>query len=178
MAHNDLIFRAAALARRAHDGQTRKFSTLPYIVHPARVAGRVLTHAIGSPVTVAAAFVHDVVEDCDYELKDIERELGTDVAQLTHELTAPSTGMSLPRAERKKLDRDFYRKVSHEGKVIKLLDRIDNVRDMFGVEDDFAQLYMVESRALGDAIGAADRDLHGELNEMIDQVLAALGLPR
>ncbi len=81
----NLVQRAFELAYVAHEGQKRK-SGEPYIIHPILVAA--ITASIsGDEVMVASALLHDVVEDTPYELEDIEREFGVDVAHIVGGLT-------------------------------------------------------------------------------------------
>jgi guanosine-3',5'-bis(diphosphate) 3'-pyrophosphohydrolase len=126
----NLILKAAAFARQAHAEQRRKYNDRPYIQHPARVAGRVAARSQATEVMVAAAFLHDVVEDTPHTLDEILTEFGPDVARLVAELTNPSKGLKSPRRERKQIDRDHLAVVSVEAKIIKLLDRIDNLQEM------------------------------------------------
>ncbi len=81
----DSTRKALSLALDAHKGQKRK-SGEPYIVHPILVA--VITAAISSDeMMVQAALLHDVVEDTDYELDDIEAMFGEDIAHMVAGLT-------------------------------------------------------------------------------------------
>lgn len=73
-------------ATKAHEGQFRKFSTTPYIVHPRHVA-KIVESFGGDENMICAALLHDVVEDCDPTHADIERVFGSDVAYLVHGMT-------------------------------------------------------------------------------------------
>lgn len=165
----NLILKAASFAEHAHRGQTRRNGT-PYVHHPMRVAGRVSMLPGTTEELVAAAWLHDVLEDTKAKLIDLETEFGPKVLKLVIELTNVSTGLALPRAERKRLDREHIAKVSVEAKRIKMLDRIDNLNDMNGYEKDFVLLYTGESKLLADAIGDADRDLKSELLMIIEKL--------
>lgn len=165
----NLILRAAAFARLAHEGQRRKYTARPYIEHPARVAGRVAAHPRATAAMVAAAFLHDVVEDTPHTLGEIEAEFGNEVAWLVAELTNPSKTSVLPRNAKKQMDCDHLATVSREAKIIKLLDRIDNLRDMMDASVGFLRLYCAESRRLAAVIGDADLDLEAELLECVAQ---------
>jgi len=169
-----LILKAARLARKAHGGQTRKHNGLPYDAHVSRVAGRVATHDIACEESVAAAFLHDVKEDTSYTFDDILTELhderAEDVLDLVRELTNPSKGSRLSRTERKCMDRDHLSNVSYEAKVIKLIDRCDNLMEILSNwtrltidEKNFVQLYVEESILLAKVIGHADERLEEEL---------------
>ena len=168
-----LILAAARFAKEAHGGQSRKFNGLPYITHPARVAGRVAIHDIASEETVAAAFLHDVMEDCGTQRTTLEDLFGDEIAKLVSELTNPSKGSPLPRGKRKKIDRDHLRTVSREAKIIKLIDRIDNLQEMHGAPNDFIEIYTAESQLLKGAIGDADPKLSQELSDAIDNIVNA-----
>jgi len=83
--NSEIINRALTLAKKAHQGQTRK-SGEPYIIHPILVA--VFTAMISNDETmIASALLHDVVEDTDYTLEELRDEFGKDVALLVDGLT-------------------------------------------------------------------------------------------
>jgi len=159
-----------------HEGQKRKYSGDSYFVHPLRVAIAVIRHDIASPETVAAALLHDVLEDTEYRITDLDSRFGSKVGMLVDELTNKTHGLKLPRAERKLMDRERLEKVSHEARVIKLIDRIDNLSDgwMEGAENQFKALYCDESELLLNSIGHADQGLKQELMKAIDKVRSLL----
>ena len=161
------ILKAAQFAREAHKNQRRKYSGRPYIEHPGRVAARVAIHPCATETMVIAAWLHDVVEDTGVELTEISDLFGAEVAALVGELTNPSKGSSAPRRERKAQDRDQLAQASREAKIIKLLDRIDNLNELAGAPSEFASTYSEESRLLAEAIGDADYNLKQELLAMI-----------
>lgn len=154
--------RAKAFAESAHEGQFRKYTGQPYFSHPARVAAEVFRMGFQSQM-VAAAFLHDVVEDCGVWIETIESEFGLPVASLVFELTNKTKEMKLPRAERKRIDRQFLRYASPQAKIIKLIDRIDNLSEMDGAPQDFKLLYSRESILLADVIGHVHPDLEVRL---------------
>jgi plasmid maintenance system antidote protein VapI len=78
---NELIEKGKEFATKAHEGQTRKTSGAPYIGHPLHVA-KILQDAGMSPVVVVAGFLHDVVEDTDIKMEDIQKEFGNEVTDL------------------------------------------------------------------------------------------------
>ena len=161
------IMRAAAFADQSHKGQVRKYTGQPYILHPARVAGRSMLLQNASEDVVCAAWLHDVPEDCDVSLERLLRYFSTEAVGLVSWLTNPSKGSNAPRAVRKKMDRDHIAAAPLEARQLKLLDRIDNIREMGGAEPDFARLYAKESGLLLDAIGHSDESLASELHECI-----------
>src|SRR5690606_38890864 len=82
-------------------GQKRKYTGEPYILHPMSVAGIVATTPFATKTMIAAALLHDVVEDTTYTLKDIEDRFGKEVARLVDWLTDLSTPADGNRAKRK-----------------------------------------------------------------------------
>lgn len=148
-----LILRAAALAVRAHEGQKRKYNGRPYVTHPARVAGRVGLLPEATEEMVAAAYLHDVLEDTLVTKHEIELETNVQVGYYVDWMTNKSKGLNLPRAERKAMDRKRLREAPFEIKQIKLIDRIDNLSEMTRAKDDFKKLYAEESILLAEAIG-------------------------
>jgi len=144
---NDLIERAMAFAEEAHKGQVRKYNGQPYFTHPARVAKR-LENLGFWPEMVAAGYLHDVVEDCGVKIEEIRSLFGDKVADLVLGLTNPSKGLKASRAERKKIDREHLATQTKNVKIIKLVDRIDNIREMNDADTDFKLLYAKETLLL------------------------------
>lgn len=122
-----VLERVVRAAFQAHDGQKRKDGA-PYIVHPLRVATCVVEE-LGAKDTdlVAAALLHDTVEDTELTLEAVEALAGPRVRALVDLLTKPDIQ---PKDE---LDRVYFKKLG-EGdagaSVVKCADRIDNLRDM------------------------------------------------
>lgn len=162
-----LIFKAAQFAARAHEGQLRKVTGTPYVYHPARVAARVAVRSDATEEMVAAAFLHDVVEDTDVTCGGLVEAFGPTVAELVMELTNPSKKLDVTREEKKKVDRDHLALVSREAKIIKMLDRIDNLREMDRSDEAFARTYARESWMLVQLLADADVNLAGELKNAI-----------
>jgi GTP pyrophosphokinase len=81
----DVIRHAYAVAAEAHAGQTRRTGD-PYIAHPIAVAQILATYGLDT-ATIAAALLHDVVEDTDISLEDLERDFGEEVALLVDGVT-------------------------------------------------------------------------------------------
>lgn len=167
----DIVKSAADFARAKHDGQQRKYTGEPYFTHPSRVAAMVDARG-ATDCEIAAAYLHDVVEDCGVSLHEIKERFGQEVASLVGELTNTSKASGLPRATRKEMDRERLRSCSESAKRIKLCDRIDNLIDMAVTCDapKFAVLYAEESELLGIAIGEADELLRDELASLAVEV--------
>jgi len=172
---SNLILRAARFARKAHKGQVRKYTNVEYISHPARVAGRMAVHIQATEERVAAAFLHDTIEDTDTNFKQLETFFGRHVADLVKELTDPTcpalgdTYKSVSRADRKAVMRRSLEYAMLGTRIIKLLDRIDNLRDTpIHFSNQYIRMYLEESRLLAEVIGSADPDLKAELLEICD----------
>jgi len=158
------IIAAARYAELKHRGQLRKYTGEPYILHPARVAGIVSFLPCSTEVMVQAAWLHDVVEDCGVDIQEIYDHFGVNVAAIVDDLTNPSKKFSaLKRAESKQMDRDWISRGFPESKIIKMIDRIDNLRDYPNDNQeavDFVRdLYYDESVALFEAIYDADAEV-------------------
>ena len=146
-----LIERAKLFATAAHGalGQKRKFSGDPYIVHPEKVASIISENVDdATPEMIAAAWLHDVVEDTEILNRDIETFFGYTVSRLVYEVTNFSKKTGGNRAERKKLDREHLSKASDQGKTIKLADIIANCGDLDSAESSFSRMYINEKRDL------------------------------
>ena len=77
----NLVSRAVIFAAAAHDGQVRKGTDIPYIVHPMEAAA-IAAGLTNDPEVIAAAVLHDVVEDTGTTKNELEAEFGSRVAEL------------------------------------------------------------------------------------------------
>jgi (p)ppGpp synthase/HD superfamily hydrolase len=121
------ISRALDLASSAHQGQTRDDGT-PYVLHPIRVAIS-LTEELGliDDGLICAALLHDAVEDnADIGLQRIEADFGSRVRMVVEELTKP---VATTRADVNAVYFARLRTAAEESKLVKLMDKLDNVRD-------------------------------------------------
>lgn len=171
----NMVEQAADLARRAHAGQLRKWSEgVPYIVHPERVANKVAMLQGATEIDVAAAWLHDVIEDCGPEFKvEIQNNFPLDVYALVQELTFPTEGAEWagkPRAEKNKVRFAHMRKISNRAKRIKMVDRWDNLRDMKNAPHKLIHKTVDESYILWEICGMADVDMAKELKDTIIRV--------
>lgn len=157
-----LVTFAAQMAFAAHMGQKRKYNGLPYIEHPMRVAGRITMIEDVPDHVIAAAWLHDVKEDCrdfwDTHCSELPQEVIELVEWLTH---TSKTGehAHLNRAARKALDREQLSKAPVWAKIIKIYDRVDNLMELSRDDVGFVKLYCEESTALLNAL-ETNADLH------------------
>jgi guanosine-3',5'-bis(diphosphate) 3'-pyrophosphohydrolase len=123
------LLKASTFAARKHRDQRRKDAEAsPYINHPIEVA-EILARIGGvDDVTVLqAALLHDTVEDTQTSPDELEREFGSAVRKLVEEVTDDKT---LSKLERKRLQIEHAPHLSPRAKLIKLADKICNVRDV------------------------------------------------
>lgn len=146
----DVVTDAAAVATAAHKEQVRSYTNAPYINHCEEVVGYLLTYV--RPISteiVAAAWLHDTVEDTKILLEDIDTRFGTTIASYVELLTNDFAYSDLPskpnRRRRKALQRDRIAAAPWEVKAIKAADICSNVSDNIAVHDpDFARVYLDE----------------------------------
>ena len=122
---------AESFARQRHANLFRpNKAKQPKIIHLAEVVA--LARKIGaSENAIAAAWLHDVVEDTPTSLQEIEDLFGKDVAILVDGLTDPPDYSSKPLVDRKALQAERLRQKSDEVLIIKLCDQISNVRSVY-----------------------------------------------
>ncbi len=146
-----IIRNASIFATAAHSaiGQARKYTGDPYHVHVKNVA-EIVSEVGGSDEMVAAALLHDTVEDTKITIEMIGHHFGEVVQQYVSELTDVSMMQDGNRAERKAVDRAHTAKASPEAKTIKLADLIDNSLTIRKYALGFANVYLAEKRLLLD----------------------------
>lgn len=125
----DLILRAVAFAAHKHRDQRRKDKDAsPYINHPIALA-KVLWEEGGvrDPVVVAAALLHDTIEDTETSWQELRGEFGDEIADVVAEVTDVKW---LKSDARKRLQVSRAAHATTRAKLVKLADKICNLRDM------------------------------------------------
>jgi guanosine-3',5'-bis(diphosphate) 3'-pyrophosphohydrolase len=183
-----LVHAALEKARSAHAGQIRNGSGgMPYVEHPIAVAARLDEHGYGEEV-LAAALLHDVVEDSETSLDEIREEFGEGVAGLVGALTDDEALDSY--RERKAEHRERVRAAAGEAHAIYGSDKLTNVKALraaYEAEGDAVRDEFKVPIELKAEIWEADRDLLrekapelpflGELDEELSRLRARLEAP-
>lgn len=167
----EIIEKAKEFATKKHKGQMRKFTGAPYIDHPAAVAALVDKYG-GNPEMVAAAWLHDVVEDCGVKIIKIKDKFGPNVAKYVQELTIPPSvdkGDKKTEHIAKKLT-----KMSDEGLTIKLCDRLNNVSDFESAHPNFVSRYTPKTKYILDTLEASGRPLDRYQKMIVDEIRKAI----
>ena len=138
-----LVKDALTFATAAHAGVSRRWTGEPYITHPERVAAMLEPLGFG-PEVIAAALLHDVVEDTDATVATLAARFGPMVAALVSEVTKPVAPGN--RAARKAAYKAHLAGSSYAGASIKLADMLDNSSNVASHDAKFAALYFVEMR--------------------------------
>jgi GTP diphosphokinase / guanosine-3',5'-bis(diphosphate) 3'-diphosphatase len=141
------IGRARAFADLAHAGQRRRYSGEPYIRHLDAVVGILRAFGIASPAILAAAYLHDSVEDTKTSIADILESFGEEVAELVYWLTDAEQGK---RSLRKTMSAWRLGRAPLDAKLIKLADFIDNTGDICCKDWHFAPVYLREKNEILD----------------------------
>lgn len=123
------FMRALQYAAFKHRDQRRKDTQeTPYINHPINVSTILSVEGgIKDEAVLMAALLHDVVEDTDATFSDLEQQFGPDVTSLVREVTDDK---SLEKQVRKQLQIENAAKTTGRAKLIKLADKLDNLRDL------------------------------------------------
>ena len=124
-----LILKAAQFAAEQHRDQRRKdIHASPYIIHPISVALAISQiGGVDDPEILAAALLHDTLEDTKTEPEDLEAEFGKKVCEYVLDVTDDKT---LQKDERKSRQIEHAKKISKGAALIKLGDKISNVTDV------------------------------------------------
>lgn len=128
----DILNKAIIYATNAHKGQLRKAKDKPYILHPMEAAV-IAGYITSDKEVIAAAVLHDVVEDTSATLEDIRREFGEKVAALVgsdSEDKMDALPATLTWELRKKATLDALDKATPDEQIICLADKLANIREM------------------------------------------------
>ncbi len=163
----------ARAAFRAIDHR-RKVTNEPYEWHPQRVAETV-RRAGHRPELVAAAHLHDTIEDTKVTHDDIAWDFGPVVAGLVRELSHDPDDKR-PRAIRKAAENERLRGISADAQTIKYADIIDNVSDIAETDAEFAAVYIPEKRTALRLMDRGDPDLRAIAAAEVKKAAAKIGI--
>lgn len=169
--------KAARYSAAAHkrQGQVRKYSGRPYIVHPAAVA-KIVQSVAHDEDMVCASWLHDTVEDTDVTIDDIRKEFGDNVAEMVSDLTDVSVPSDGNRKTRKMIDRAHTSKALPASKTIKLADLIHNTGDIVSNDVNFGRVYLREKKLLLEVLGDGDPKLHALATDMLKKSMKILDM--
>ena len=172
-----LVDRARVYATEAHQriNHRRKYNNEPYHVHLSAVA-KLVSSVTDDESMIAAAWLHDTVEDTQATLEDIEETFGMPVAELVEELTDVSKPGDGNRVTRKRIDRLHLSQASKRAKTVKLADLIDNCKDITRHDPRFAQVYLEEMNELLDVLTNGDPQLFKRAERIHTKSKEMLGL--
>jgi GTP diphosphokinase / guanosine-3',5'-bis(diphosphate) 3'-diphosphatase len=123
-----VLLNAIEFASLKHRDQRRKdHEKSPYINHPIAVAQTLWTHGVQDPLVIVAGVLHDTIEDTQTTAEEIAAKFGDEVASVVAEVTDDK---SLTKERRKQLQVEHASDLSLEAKLVKLADKICNLRDM------------------------------------------------
>jgi guanosine-3',5'-bis(diphosphate) 3'-pyrophosphohydrolase len=163
------LLKALAFAARKHKDQRRKdVESSPYINHPITLANILCNEAhVTDSEVICAALLHDTVEDTDTTADELEREFGAAIRNIVMDVTDDKR---LAKAERKQRQVEHAADISDKAKLVKLADKISNLRDMTtcppsGWELQRRREYFDWAKAVIDGL----RGVHGPLEAIFDE---------
>lgn len=119
-----MIEEAVALAKKAHAGAVRKGTNIPYITHPLETAV-IVSLMTKDEEMIAAALLHDVIEDSEVTAAELEEQFGPRVTQLVLAETEDKSGSWF---ERKNATVEHLKSACRENKILTLADKLSNLR--------------------------------------------------
>ena len=150
--NTDLVDKAIIFATRAHQGTERRGKGFPYIIHPLEALAITATMTNDAEL-LAAAVLHDTIEDTEVQLDDLRREFGERVACIVAaetDIHSSPDGRKLSWRERKQRDMDNLHAASMDVKMVALGDKLSNMRaiarDYQAQGDNLWQMFCVKER--------------------------------
>lgn len=167
------LMQCLQFAARKHTNQRRKDpQATPYINHPINVATILTVEAgIDNLDVLKAALLHDTVEDTDTSFTEIEETFGKNVADIVREVTDDK---NLPKHERKRLQIEHAKTSSKNAKLVKLADKLDNLRDLQNVlprnwTEERREEYFIWAKNVVDNLRGTNEILELKLDEVFKQ---------
>ena len=166
------LLKALAFAAHKHRDQRRKdVESSPYINHPIALVNILCNEGhVTDTNVICAALLHDTVEDTDTTLEELEREFGGEIRAIVMDVTDDKT---LEKAERKQRQIEHAAHISDQAKLVKLADKISNLRDVASNPPPDWDLrrrqgYFEWAKAIIDRL----RGVHGPMEAIFDEAYA------
>jgi len=167
-----VVREALELAAAAHEGQTRRYTGEPFVLHPVAVA-HIVSEYERDPLVLAAALLHDVVEDTDVTARELATRFPASVVRMVLSLTNPSQPGDGDRATRKAIDHAHVERSEPRAQTINYADVWLNVRSIARHDPAFARdVYLPQKASLIDRL---DRG-HPRLRLRVKDAIATLAL--
>jgi (p)ppGpp synthase/HD superfamily hydrolase len=136
-----LVSEARAFAITAHGNQVRKYDGAPYVTHLDSVVTILKDHGYDAPTLLAAAYLHDTLEDTDTTMRQLIDAFGPEVAEIVYWLSDLEKGH---RKVRKLMSAWRLSRAPIAAKIIKLADLSDNAPGIVANDPDFAKIWLSE----------------------------------
>jgi len=169
--------KSAHFAARMHSGQTRKGDEeAPYINHPLEVVNLLTNIGMVEDFNILiAAALHDTIEDTETTKEEIIELFGDEVCKMVLELTDDK---SLPKAERKQKQIEHAPNLSHGAKLVKLADKISNIRDVVenppvGWSNERRREYVEWGEKVVAGLRGANKNLEKHFDELVTRAMAS-----
>lgn len=168
---SSILLKAIAFAADKHRNQRRKDADAsPYINHPIALANTLANEGgISNESALCAAILHDTIEDTETTKEELVVNFGEKIANIVMEVTDDK---ELPKAERKLLQIEHAAHASHEAKLVKLADKISNLRDLLSAPPkDWPKERISEYFDWAGKVVAGLRGTNAELEKIFDQLI-------
>ena len=167
-----IVMRAAQFAAEKHRHQRRKDAhASPYINHPIELANVLANEGgVHDPDVLCAALLHDTIEDTETTAEELRATFGDTITGIVLEVTDDKL---LSKEDRKRLQIEHAPHVSHQAKLVKLADKICNLRDI--ISSPPAKWPLARKQEYFEwsvQVVAGARDAHPRLAEIFDEVCA------
>ncbi len=164
-----MIIKAAVFAAEKHRYQRRKgFNQIPYINHPLKVANLLIECGENESNLLISSILHDVIEDTDATEAEVTEKFNSEIAKLVLEV---SDNKELPYTTRKELQVKKAPGLSHDAKLIKVADKICNIRDFLVYPVDWSPERKLAYLDWAKLVVAGCRGLNEKLDQVFDETL-------
>jgi GTP diphosphokinase / guanosine-3',5'-bis(diphosphate) 3'-diphosphatase len=174
-----LVLKALNFAANKHRRQRRKDAgASPYINHPIELAEILcLAGGVHDPVIIAAAILHDTIEDTETTGAELEQNFGAAIRRIVEEVTDDK---ALPATERKQIQIARAATASEQAKLVKIADKICNVRDVVdsppvGWSYERRRNYVIWAHAVVNEVRGTNATLERYFDELYLRALEQLG---
>lgn len=172
--HPSLVVRRALdIASQAHHGQVRRYTHEPFVSHPIAVAQTVAPFN-RDPLVLAAALLHDVVEDTPVTATDLACEMPSSVVRMVLSLTNQASPTDGDRSPRKRIDHAHVARAESRVQTIKYADVLHNVQSIARHDPSFAATYLREKASLIGRLNRGHPLLRRRVWHCIDTLIADL----